>query len=192
MLLTGFWNISYMAKYWHHIWLAIVATGCLTFGSSNAFSELNTYQIKSAYLYQISKFVFWPEQKKQSDYFNLCILGANTYGGSLQKMVGRTVFNKPVRLVTVSSYQKASDCHLLVLTSPSKIHSHAFQQWLNKHAVLTVADGAEHLDKAMVAFVLENQRVRLHINIDLAKQSGLSFAANLLEVASKVKTGGRP
>ncbi|WP_353350084.1 YfiR family protein [Oceaniserpentilla sp. 4NH20-0058] len=178
-----------MAKYWRHICLAIVATGCLTFGSSNAFSELNTYQIKSAYLYQISKFVFWPEQKKQSDYFNLCILGENTYGGNLQKMEARTVFNKPIRLLSVSSYEKSADCHLLILTNPSKINSSAFQQWLSKHAVLTVADDAEHIDKAMVAFVLENQRVRLHINIGLAKQSGLSFAANLLEVASKVKTG---
>lgn len=190
MLILGFWNMSYMAKHWSHVCLAIVMAGCLTFGSSHAFSELNTYQIKSAYLYQISKFIFWPEKQSALPAFNVCLLGPDKYGGNLQKMVGRTVFNKPVKLKKVSHFEQASDCHLLVLTNPSNISSPELQNWLSKHSVLTVTDGKEHIDKAMVAFVIESQRVRLHINVDLAKQSGIAFAANLLEVASHVETGG--
>ena len=192
MNLIGFWNLTYMAGRSCHIWLAIVVTGCLTFGSSHAFSELNTYQIKSAYLYQISKFVFWPEQSKQTDFFNLCILGPDTYGGNLQKMEGRTVFGKPVKLHKVTNLKQAETCHLLVLTDPAVVSQDSLSTWLKSHSVLTVADDAINIDKAMVVFVIENQRVRLHINVDLAKISGVSFAANLLEVASRVKSGGQP
>lgn len=184
--------MSYMAKRCCHIWLAIVVTGCLTFGSSSAFSELNTYQIKSAYLYQISKFVFWPDKQKQYANFNLCVLGPDTYGGNLQKMEDRTVFNKPVKVRNVSSLSNASNCHLLLLTNPTAVSEHELRVWLQKKGVLTITDGEKNIDKAMVVFVLENQRVRLHINIELAKHTGVSFAANLLEVASKVKKGDQP
>ena len=192
MLFIGFWNISYMAGLRCHIWLAFVVTGCLTFLSSNAFSELNTYQIKSAYLYQISKFVFWPEEQKQADAFNLCVLGPDTYGGNLQKMEGRTVFNKPVRVQPIKSLKKSDSCHLIVLTQPKKMDAKSLHAWLKDNPTLVVSDGEDYIDKAMVVFVLENNRVRLHINMDLAKHSGITFAANLLEVASRVKTGGTP
>ncbi|MGR6871786.1 YfiR family protein [Pseudomonas sp. HK3] len=180
-----------MAKGWRHIWFVLVATVCFAGGSSNAFSELNTSQIKSAYLYQISKFVFWPDERKQFEHFNLCLLGSDTYQGNLQKMVGRTVFNRPVRLQPVDNLSQAKQCHLLLLSSPDSINSTELQTWLKQHPVLTVADGAESIEKAMVVFVLENQRVRLHINVDLARTSGLSFAANLLEVASKIQKGSQ-
>ena len=191
MKLTGFWNLAYMTQRSCHIWLAIVVTGCLALGSSNAFSELNTNQIKSAYLYQISKFVFWPENRKQTDFFNLCLLGPDTYGGNLQKMEGRTVFAKPVKLKHVANLEQAATCHLLLLTAPKSVDFPALTAWLKNHSVLTVVDGEQYADKAMVAFVIESQRVRLHINVDLANRSGVSFAANLLEVASKVTTGGQ-
>ena len=181
--------MSYMAKGWRHIWLVFVVTAWLAGGTSNAFSELNTSQIKSAYLYQISKFVFWPEERKKFEHFNLCLLGSDTYQGNLQKMVGRTVFNKPVRLQPVKQLSQAKSCHLLLLSSPKSIDPTELQMWLKQNPVLTVADGAESIEKAMVVFVLENQRVRLHINVDLARHSGLSFAANLLEVASKIQKG---
>ncbi|MFT5592190.1 MAG: hypothetical protein ACI8SR_000547 [Oceanicoccus sp.] len=180
-----------MTKGWRHIWFVLVATAWLAGGSSNALSELNTNQIKSAYLYQISKFVFWPQERKELEYFNVCLLGSDTYQGNLQKMVGRTVFSKPVRLQPVSSLSQASLCHLLLLSSPKAVDTSELQAWLKQHPVLTVADGADSIEKAMVVFVLENQRVRLHINVGLARTSGLSFAANLLEVASKIQKGAQ-
>lgn len=183
--------MSYMAKGWRHIWLVLLVTAWCAGGSSNAFSELNTSQIKSAYLFQISKFVFWPEERKQLEHFNLCLLGSDTYQGNLQKMVGRTVFNRPVRLQSVAKLSQAQSCHLLLLSAPSLIDGAELKAWLKQNPVLTVADGAQSIEKAMVVFVLENQRVRLHINVDLARDSGLSFAANLLEVASKIKKGGQ-
>ncbi len=180
-----------MAKGWRHICVIFIVTGCLAGGSVSAFSELNTNQIKSAYLFQISKFVFWPEERKQFDHFNLCLLGPDSYQGNLQKMQGRTVFNKAIKFQRVQTLADAQKCHLLVLSSPARINPLELSAWLRTHPVLTVADGAQNIDKAMVVFVLEDQRVRLHINIDLARIAGLSFAANLLEVASKIKKGGQ-
>lgn len=161
-------------------------------GLATAFghADLKPHQVKAAYLYQISKFVFWPEElKKNADAFHLCQLGADSYDGMLQKMQGRKVFKKPIKVRQVSSLEMASTCHLLVISDPEKLKKKQLTDWLDTHSVLTVVDGNEHASKGMVAFVIEQQRVRLHINLGLAEQAKLSFAANLLEVASHIYRG---
>ncbi len=149
-------------------------------------AEVKTHQIKAAYLYQISKFVFWPEARKQVENFHVCQLGPDSYGGSLQKMVGRTVFNKPVTIESIDSLKQAQQCHLLIISDPAAVNPTSLHKLISEHSVLTVVDGNKHWDKGMVSFVLEKKRVRLHINLSLAKLSGLTFAANLLEVASVI------
>lgn len=177
-----------MAKGWHQKWiipLMFVLFACLQALPLRA--ELKTHQIKAAYLYQISKFVFWPDHRKQVDAFQVCQLGPDLYEGTLQKMTGRTVFKKPVQIINISTLTEASACHLLILSSPNKVDAKKLRLWLADNQVLTIADGANNGDIGMVAFVLEDQRVRLHINLNLAKHSGLAFAANLLEVASHIE-----
>ena len=163
---------------------------CVSLLASPSYGELKPHQVKAAYLYQISKFVFWPEELKQSaDAFHLCQLGPDSYAGMLQKMQGRKVFKKPIKVRQVTSLEAASNCHLLVISDPASLNNKDLSTWLNTHPVLTVVDGNEHASKGMVAFVIEQQRVRLHINLGLAEQAKLSFAANLLEVASHIYRG---
>lgn len=179
-----------MANGWHQKWLMslmIVLFACLQATSVHA--ELKTHQIKAAYLYQISKFVFWPEARKLVDAFQVCQLGKDRYEGTLQKMKGRTVFNKTVSIEAIETLDQASGCHLLIISSPKDVNQKTLKDWLAINQVLTVVDGAAHSDIGMVAFVLEDQRVRLHINLNLAEHSGLAFAANLLEVASHIERG---
>jgi hypothetical protein len=179
-----------MAKGWHKKWaLSLMIVLLASLQAKIVHAELKTHQIKAAYLYQISKFVFWPEQRKQAEFFRVCQLGKDRYEGTLQKMTGRTVFNKPVLIQNIQNLQQASDCHLLIISSPKKMDKKTLRDWLAANQVLTVVDGATNSNVGMVAFVLENQRVRLHINLDLAEHSGLAFAANLLEVASHIERG---
>lgn len=176
-----------MALGWHKplrpLWRFIVAMLLSAFSFA---TELPSNQIKAAYLYQISKFVFWPDEMKAQPSFNVCQFGADTFEGSLSKMQGRQVFSKPITLKTVSTFQQSVDCHLLILSHPAKIKLKELRQWLQKNPVLTVVNGADFIQLGMVAFVQEQQRIRLHINLNLAQEAQLSFAANLLEVASKI------
>ncbi len=181
-----------MAKGWRQQWIVpcfAALLGCCM--ATVCHAELKTQQIKAAYLYQISKFIFWPEARKQVDKFQVCQLGPDNYGGALQKMVGRTVFSKPVSIESIDSLQQARHCHLLILSNPKDIKPASLHKLVSEHSVLTVVDGESYWDLGMVAFVLEKQRVRLHINLGLAEESGLTFAANLLEVASEIHRGNK-
>lgn len=173
----------------HPRWILLVLS-LLAFASAGwVHADLKTNQIKAAYLYQISKFVFWPANRKNLAQFQVCQFGDDTYDGTLDKMTGRNVFNQPVAIRRVDGLDQAEGCHLLILPDANVVPADKLIAWVKGKGILTVVEGAENLDHAMVAFVLENQRVRLHINLGLAEQAGLSFAANLLEVASHIKRG---
>lgn len=163
---------------------------CLSVFGSVCYAELKLHEVKAAYLFQISKFVSWPETvTSSSDAFHLCQLGQDVYHGVLEKMQGRSVFNKPIQVRQVMDLLEAQGCHLLVISAPHRIHRADLMAWLATHSTLIVADGANHLGLAMVAFVVEEQRVRLHINLELVERANLSLAANLLEVASYIHRG---
>lgn len=179
-----------MAKAWQRRYKQLIAA--LVFACLYAVptvADLKTHQIKAAYLYQISKFVFWPEERKNTDEFKVCQLGKDKYAGTLNKMTGRKVFNKPVKVTSVKDLKSANGCHLLIISAPEALTTDSLKNWLQNNQVLTVVDGEEFWDKGMVSFVLEKHRVRLHINLSLAEESGLAFAANLLEVASHIYRG---
>ena len=54
--------------------------------------------------------------------------------------------------------------------------------------MLTVGEGAEFLRQGgMVAFVVENRRVRFDINLTAAAKSGLRISSKLLNVARSVE-----
>ena len=173
--------------------MGLQAAPCFTFASLSSLTshaDLQPYQVKAAYLYQISKFVFWPEAlKKSATSFQVCQLGPDQFHGLLEKMTGRKVFDQPIRVRQVKNLNEASRCQVLVISNPGAITSKQLRTWLHSHPVLTVVDGNQFAEKGMVTFVIEQQRIRLHINLGLAEEANLSFAANLLEVASHIYRG---
>ena len=158
--------------------------------ASASYADLKEDQVKAAYLYQISKFVFWPPNLDESPEFTVCQLGPDSYSGNLSKMNGRSVAGKPINVIQINSLDQAKTCQLLILSEPERINSKKLAQTLKQSPILTVVDGQQNHEKGMVVFVIENQRVRLHINLNLAKQARLTFAANLLEVATQIYRGG--
>jgi len=54
--------------------------------------------VKAGYIYNFTKFVLWPTHFNEQEKFNLCIIGDDKLGGSLEVLYGRSVRNKPLLL----------------------------------------------------------------------------------------------
>ncbi|EAT13013.1 YfiR family protein [Bermanella marisrubri] len=157
--------------------------------ASASYGDLKEDQVKAAYLYQISKFVFWPPSLDETQTFTVCQLGPDSYSGNLSKLNGRSVADKPIKVIQISSLDQVTNCQLLILSEPERVSAKELEGKLKQTPILTVVDGQQNHQKGMVVFVIEDQRVRLHINLNLAKQARLTFAANLLEVATHIYRG---
>lgn len=161
--------------------------------AAHADEPILEYKVKAAYLYNFTKFITWPSHSGSS--FNICLIGDNPFGNLLDALETKTVADKPIRLRRLDSLKQAQDCQILYAEKTDQRID------LNLAGVLLVGNLGKTLTVSsqpffaesggMIGFVLDDEKVRLHINLKALKQSGLSISAKLIEVATLVEGGGR-
>ncbi|WP_305909374.1 YfiR family protein [Methylomarinum sp. Ch1-1] len=146
------------------------------------------YKVKAAYLYNFTKFISWPD--KQSETFNLCILGEDPFGPLLKPLEQRSAMDKPIHLIRLDTLDQARQCHMLYIGDETRVRSAelAASSAVNSlHGVLTVSSQPSFAKSGgMIGFVIKEGRVRLQVNLAALKKNGLKISAKLMEVAELV------
>jgi len=172
-------------------WLRVLAAMlCLLFAiHSRAADESLEYQVKSAFLLNFTKFIEWPSTAFEAtdSPIAICILGEDPFGPTLDQIVaGEVVNNRKVTVVRIRRAPASKACQVLFLGRPEKEVTSILPSL--EAGVLTVGEGESFIrDGGMIAFVIENRRVRFSANQMAAERAGLKISARLLNVAKSVK-----
>jgi len=167
---------------------AISIVMCLIFFSQAILAESMEQKIKAAYIYNFTKFVTWPEH--QSETFNLCILGNDPFGPLINGIESRTALGLPIRLVRLRKFdpKKPVYCHILFVGVNAKKD---ILNLFSSTGILTVSEKNNFARRGgMIGFVVKRGKVKLQINLNQFKQSGLKVSAKLLEVAEIIEGNG--
>lgn len=150
------------------------------------------YALKAAFLFNFAQFVEWPPSALPSPQAPLVIgiLGNDPFGDSLDSIVrGERISGHPLE---VHRYQDARDidaCHVLFVSRSESGVLEAILQELRGRPILTVADFSRFgIQGGMIQFVKENNRIRFQINLDAAREAGLTISSKLLRPAEIIKT----
>lgn len=153
-------------------------------------AELNLeYQVKAAFLLNFTKFVEWPQSAFASPDapLEVCILGEDPFGDFLDRLVsGEIVGGRKVATLRIKRTPPPKACAVLFIGRRD-------QDTLKRLSdlgpgVLTVGEGESFLrEGGMIAFVIENRRVRFVINQAAAEHAGLKLSSRLLSVAKSVE-----
>jgi hypothetical protein len=160
--------------------------GCLS--SPLSAQRPSEYQIKAAYLYNFGKFVAWPPADRPSSDFDVCILGNDPFGSTLDQTISNATINgKKVAARRIGRAQEAGGCRIAFLAGSEAAHISSDLNTLNKMGILTVSDLPHFLDRGgMIQFVIEDDKVRFEVNLPAAQQAGLTLSSELLKVATRV------
>jgi YfiR/HmsC-like len=146
------------------------------------------YQVKAAFLLNFTKFIEWPPSAfQQADSpVSICILGGDPFGGTLDQILsGELVGGRKVVAQRIKSAPTPQACQALFVGRPEKDVGKILPGL--GPGVLTVGEGESFLrDGGMIAFVIENRRVRFEINQTTAENAGLKLSSKLLSVAKQV------
>jgi hypothetical protein len=146
------------------------------------------YGVKAAFLLNFTKFVEWPSGAFEDarSPIEICVLGTDRFGGALDEVVrGETINGR--RLVTRRITQPAAGKGCQVLFIDSEVKDPARILSGMPHNVLTVGEGDRFIrEGGMIAFVIDNRRVRFDINQTAAENADLKLSAKLLMVARSV------
>jgi hypothetical protein len=142
------------------------------------------YRVKAAFLYNFARFVTWPaDSPRTSEAVVIGILGKDPFGALLDSTVlGKTVGGKPFKVRRIPWEGDITGCHLVFIA--------ASIAELSGSAVLTVGETDDFLDAGgMIGFVIEDEAVRIDMNLDAARKAGLEVSSQLLLVARTIRQG---
>jgi hypothetical protein len=169
---------------------ALVAALALVTGAARADSGGLEYAVKATYLYKFAPFVEWPPSAFAStaSSFNICILGADPFGGTLDSAVsGQRIDAHPVTVTRVQKVDASSRCHILYLGASRAQSPQEALGVVRGKPVLTVSEqtGAG----AVILFVVQDNRVRFDIDTNAAAANGVTLSSRLLALANSIKAG---
>jgi len=145
------------------------------------------HQVQAAFLFNFAKFVTWPDDAFDRSGSSLIIgvLGEDPFGAVLEETVrDKAIMGKKLAVKRFVRIQDAVKSHILFLSSSEESQLLPMLKVLEKTNVLTVSDIEEFAERGgMVAFTVEEQKVRFNVNVGAVERAGLKMSAQLLKLA---------
>jgi hypothetical protein len=148
------------------------------------------YEIKAAYLYNFAKFVEWPAETftDPSLPFGICIIGEDPFGDTLDTIKGKNVKGKKLEIRQYAGNSELKECHILFISPSEKKNLADILEMTKDRHILTVSDMNKFADHGGMIFMNKaKNKIRLEINHEAAKHSGLKMSSKLLKIAKIVK-----
>jgi len=145
--------------------------------------------VKAAYILNIMKFVDWQDGKQTGGPLKIGIIGSDQISEVLEKLKNNKIGERTLFVEKIDESGIAScGCHLLYIGCSEKDRLDDILKKLKGSSILTVSDVPDFARKGGIAgFVIENDRVKIEINVNESKRAGLKIGAKLLEVARLIK-----
>jgi hypothetical protein len=147
------------------------------------------YQVKAAFLLNFTKFVEWPPAAFEDEHspLTICILGEDPFGNALKEIIkGEAVKGRNLSVQRIGRPPSPKACQVLFVSrSEKEVHRTLAEA---APGVLTVGEGEKFLqDGGIVAFVIDNRRVRFDIDQPAAAKAMLTISSRLMNVARSVR-----
>lgn len=182
---------GYRLREWlRRVFFAFFAAGVVLMPGAPAAASVE-YSVKAAYLAKFGIFVQWPKaafDTPQSPVV-LCIAGADPFGDVLDKMIeGQHVGDRPIVIRRLKVVSRNSGCTILYAGGSDQQSVDEALEAVRGTNVLTVTDAEPggHVP-AIVAFVIQDGRVRFTIDDQAAQQNGIVVSSHLMGLALSVK-----
>ena len=145
------------------------------------------YQVKAAYLFNFLKFVEWPEDSGADPHAKWIIgfVGDTPISDELARLVeGKSVLGRELQVRKFQPADNLSACNILFISESQKKRLPAILGALRGSSVLTVADMENFISAGgMVAFVVEDSRVKVAIDVAATGRARLKVSSKLLALA---------
>jgi hypothetical protein len=151
------------------------------------------YRVKAAFLYNFARFVTWPEREGTAAPVIIGILGRDPFGNVLESTIaGKTVSGRPFLVRRLQTVEEAANCQLVFVSSSERRTVAEVIEALDGQPVLTIGEAEGFVERGgMIGFVIEDQAVRIDVNLDAAQAAGLQLSSQLLRVARSIQPSGR-
>ena len=160
------------------------------FAQSPDSSDSSEYLIKAGFIFNFAKFVEWPSNAfaQPDSPIVIGILGTDPFGTIIDKIVqDKKVGTRGFvvkRLKWGADLKELRECKILFIGASERAHMDELVQMLRGLPILTVGETPGFAERGgVIRFVLEDDRVRVEVNVLAARQADLTISSRLLTLA---------
>ena len=140
--------------------------------------------IKTAYLYNFTKFMQLDEKEKE---VSICLYRQPAIIPSLEKLRGKKVRNRVIRVHILSDLEQIPQCTILMIPKLPSPQFEKILQLAQKRHILLVSDGIEQARAGIpLSFYIENGKLRFAVNLKALKAAKIYLSSKLLRMATLV------
>ena len=168
--------------------LILTVAVCRSVSADN--SKPSEYQVKTAMLFNMIKFVDWPQESlsTQKSSISICVLGKGAFSTALDALHGEQLKGRKVTVQHISQAAEAANCQVLVIGDIDRRAVTSVIERTRQHIVLTVSDMPNFAQAGgVVGFVEQDGKIRFVINTTAAQQHRVRISAQLLKIARIVQ-----
>lgn len=150
-------------------------------------------RVKAAYLVKFTKFIYWDSRaanaRSSISPIIITVLGSDPVGGLLENFSQNQKSGSPIIVNRIGKdLNNLENCNLLFISKQEAARLPTIFKQLEGSNVVTVSDINNFARRGgMIGFVVDEDRVKLEINLDATNRAGLKISAKLLEL-SKIIT----
>jgi hypothetical protein len=188
------WYIVRLFKIGRHLLIISLFMVFMLYGFSAAAlstkaekAKYSEYKVKAAFLYNFTKFVEWPAEvfADPSLPISICIVGQDPFGKSIDTIKDKTVKERKLLIRRYPWVEDLKACNLIFISPSENKNLAGILEKIKDMHMLTVSDMEGFADRGgMIHLNKGKNKIRLEINIDAVKQSGLKVSSKLLNIAT--------
>lgn len=171
-----------------HYYLRYVLFGILVCATSMAVAVTKEHAVKAGLIYNITKFVIWPNHAYHDEKFNFCVVGDDKLNGALEALYDKLADGRPIVLRRAISNKNYKECQIVFIALEGVRNAKLILNELKHTPILTVSDRKDFINQGgMIGLIRDGNRVGFEVNLDSVKASGLHMSSQLLKLAKRVK-----
>ena len=145
------------------------------------------YRVKSAFLYNFTKFIEWPETQGQLE-FVMCVAGNDAlYEKLIETVGGKTSRGLAIKFNVTGHLNQVQNCQLVYLRFSETDRISDWVAALSDRAILTVSDNDNFIKLGgMIQLLIDNGKIRFDINRSATNRADLKVSSKLLGLARNV------
>jgi len=152
------------------------------------------YELKAAFIFNFSQFVDWPTNAFESDTEPMIIgvVGSDPFGPILDQIVqDEKVRGRPLVVQRFARPNEIKRCHILFVSKSLAAQWPEILRSVSDQPILTVSDMDRFSNRGgMIHLVTEKNLVRMRVNPEIARRSGLTISSKLLRLADNTTRDG--
>lgn len=141
------------------------------------------YEVKAAIVYNILKFVEWPQDGPGSPELRICVVGDMLDAAPFFELEELQAAGRRVTVVR-SGPESVRDCQVLFLAIQDERRLHTLVRSVKGAPVLTITEHPGSCRSgSVVNFIIADRKVGFEINASAARRAGLKVSSKLLKLA---------